>query len=246
MSFHNKTVIDVLHITSWDTDHCTYDDLTQILNQCRPSLIEVPPYEPVSEEGILCRSVIFKYDHIHQKYVNNVQVFTREYVVGLTPAEPRTDNNIICPSAFNSYNKNDMSSIKLFRSPGFNVISFGDCESKDIALGLIFPGSLLRTEVDVMILSHHGANNGFTCPELLDAMKPQLAICSSNYGNHYDHPRPEVCSLLSYRDIPLRTTKRGDVIVYHVNGDPGAVAVNMVANNEEVDTRIGFIPKRYQ
>ena len=51
LRIHNREFIDVLHITSWDTDHCCFEELTQILNKFRPQRIEIPSYVPDSDEG---------------------------------------------------------------------------------------------------------------------------------------------------------------------------------------------------
>lgn len=45
---------------------------------------------------------------------------------------------------------------------------------------------ILRNEVDILILAHHGADNGFTTPEFLQTLSPRLAICTSDYGNQYN------------------------------------------------------------
>jgi len=244
LSFHGKPNIDVLHITSFDGDHCKYDDLIQILNHLRPNRIEIPHYKPESEDGLLCYNLLRGYERVHQEFVRNVIVYTKEYISSLTNASERGTNNVAYHSSYSCDNKNDMSLIKLFRSSGFNVLSVGDCESEDIANYLI-SSSFIGTEVDVLILANHGANNGFTTGKLLDYIKPKIAICSSNFGNHYDHPRPEVCSLLQYRNIPLLTTKRGDVLIYQIPGVDSYVAVNMAGNNEIEETRTGYTTKRY-
>ncbi len=244
LAYHSKAHVDVLHITSWDADHCTYDDLVTIINHLRPQLIEVPSYTPDSNDASLCRGVIFKYDAIHQKYVQNVRVISKEYISSLEIAPENGTNNVIFNSHFDDTNKNDMSLIQLFRSPGFNVLSVGDCESDNIAKELM-GYSFIRNQVDVFILAHHGAANGFTTTSLIDSIKPKIAICSSNYGNHYDHPRPEVVSIFQNRGIPLMTTKRGDVVVYATADNPGeAIAVNMISDNEIEESREGFITKK--
>lgn len=244
LSFHNKTEIDTLHITSWDSDHCTYNDLVQIINQFRPQTIEIPSYYPESDDGKLCRSLIMKYDAIHQKYAYNVKVISKDYINSLTEGKENETNDIVYHSLYQSENKNDMSLIRLFRSLGFNVLSLGDCESSDIAERLM-AGTIIKNEVDVLILAHHGADNGFTTAKLMDTLNPKIAICSSNYDNQYDHPRQEIRDILSQRNIPLMTTKRGDVIIYQLENMNTSVAVNMAGNNEIEESREGFIPKRF-
>jgi competence protein ComEC len=245
MAHHNKSRIDVLHITSWDSDHCTFNDLVPILNQLRPNKIEVPDYYPASNDGELCRKVIFEYDAIHQTFKHNVQVVSKTYINQLATGQAGGVNNIVYHSMYGSNNKNDMSLIKLFRSAGFNVLSVGDCEAAEIA-DYLMKDSFIQSEVDVLILAHHGADNGFTTGKLLDAIRPKIAICSSNYDNQYEHPDPGVCSLLTARNIPLMTTKRGNVTIYQLPNSSSAIAANLASNNEIVETRIGFTPKRFE
>ena len=244
LEFHEKRNIDTLHITSWDTDHCSYNDLVQILNKLRPSIIEIPSYEPDTDTGKLCKKTIEGYDDIHEKYKPNVRVMSKEYISQLPNAEANDTNNVVYHSTYNSDKKNDMSLIKLFRSTGFNVLSLGDCESQEIAKYLLAVG-FITTEVDVLILPHHGADNGFLTGDFLDKVRPKIAICSSNHGNEYDHPKPNIRALFSARNIPLMTTKRGDVIALHEKSSKVSRALNLISNNEDKEPEVHFIPKRF-
>jgi competence protein ComEC len=244
LEYHGKTHVDVLHITSWDVDHCKYDDLVQILNHLRPNTIESPSYLPDSDTGKLCRRTLIGYDDIHQQYKPNVKVMSREYITNLSNAQTLGSNNVVYHSTYDSDIKNDMSLIKLFRSDGFNVLSLGDCESQEIANYLLRAG-FITSEVDVLILPHHGADNGFLTGEFLDKVKPRIAVCSSNTGNQYEHPKPNIRALLSTRNIPLMTTKRGDVIVLHEENTTSSRALNLISNNEEKEADITFTPKRF-
>jgi competence protein ComEC len=244
LKYHGKTHVDVLHITSWDVDHCKYDDLVQILNHLRPNTIEIPSYLPESDTGKLCRRTLIGYDDIHQQYKPNVKVMSKEYISNLSNAQTGDSNNVVYHSTYDSDNKNDMSLIKLFRSEGFNVLSLGDCESQEIANYLLRAG-FITSEVDVLILPHHGADNGFLTGDFLDKVKPRIAVCSSNTGNQYEHPKPNIRALLSTRNIPLMTTKRGDVIVLHEENTTSSRALNLIGNNEEKEADITFTPKRF-
>lgn len=245
LTLHGKETIDILHITSWDQDHCTFDDLSQILLKFRPSKIEVPDYEPPTNAGELCRNVLLKYDDIHERYVHNVQVMSSAYIRSLSYASAGHTNDVVAESSYGSDCKNDMSLIKLFRSSGFNVLSLGDCESEDIARRLItYP--IFTSEVDVLILPHHGAHNGFIFEEFLEKMKPNIAVCSSNYGNQYDHPRQEIRDMLYQAKIPLYTTKTGDVIIAQRAGESAASIINLNADNESVSSQSSFVPNRFK
>lgn len=243
LKYHGKDRIDTLHITSWDDDHCDWDSLTQIMNQFRPNRIEIPGYEPKSETGKACKKLIMQYDDIHQRYINNVTIYNKETINNLTPATAWGTSTIVYRSLFEVDNSNDMSQIRLFRSLGFNVLSLGDCESLEITKNLIFKGCLLETEVDIIILPHHGSENSMLTSEFLDFCKPTLSICSSNYDNEYSHPRQSVINLLTSKNVKSLTTKMGDVIIIkNVNED--TKVYNYISNNNKLEDIYTFKTKR--
>lgn len=243
LKLHGKEKIDTLHITSWDDDHCDWNSLTQIMNHLRPNRIEIPGYEPKSETGKACKGLIMKYDDIHHKFVNNVTIYNEQTINGLSEGKFWGTSNIVFKSLFNVDNCNDMSQIRLFRSLGLNVLSLGDCESKDITKKLMQSGSILKFEVDVLILPHHGSENSMLTAEFLEFCKPTMTICSSNYDNEYSHPRASVISMLNSKGIKNITTKNGDIIVYKkVNED--AKVFNYITNNTKLENIYTFKTKR--
>jgi competence protein ComEC len=245
LKFHNKERIDVLHITSWDDDHCDFDSLTQIMNKLRPNLIQVPSYDPVSETGIACQKLIMKYDDIHQKFVHNVVKYDEKKIKSLAEGKSLGTNNIVYHSLYNVENKNDMSQIRLFRSEGFNVLSLGDCESEEITQNLI-SDSFIQNEVDVIILPHHGSENSMLTSDFLKSCSPSLSVCSSNYDNEYDHPRPKITQMLSNNNVKSMTTKRGDIIVIQEEGSSQAIAFNFAGNNDKIEEKYPFTTKRHK
>ncbi len=54
----NKERIDILHITSWDTDHCNFSELKEILQTLKPWKIEYPGYNPHTATGQECLKVM--------------------------------------------------------------------------------------------------------------------------------------------------------------------------------------------
>jgi hypothetical protein len=56
-----KRHINVLHITSWDRDHCNLSELREILDVWRPTRVEYPGYEPATNCGTACRDLIREY-----------------------------------------------------------------------------------------------------------------------------------------------------------------------------------------
>lgn len=244
LEYCGKKLIDRLHITSWDKDHCNYDDLIQLLNHFRPNLIQYPDYEPETENGKLCKATIDGYDDIHNRYSPNVQPFKREYLFSLPNATEKSTGNVIFHPEYNAEKSNDKSLMKLFRSNGFNVLSLGDVESSSIASRLL-SSTIIKTEVDILILPHHGADNGFTTSEFIDQIKPKMVICSANFGNQYDHPKESIRQIFAARNIPLLTTKRGDIIIEHPLAGNLTTALNLISNNENQEDPIRFIPKKH-
>ena len=126
----------------------------------------------------------------------------------------------------------------------FNVASLGDIEDSQI-------GSMLRRskafceEVDVMILAHHGADNGLTTKKFLEATRPTIAICSSDYDNTYEHPRQEIRDALHELEIPIYTTKTGDVVIESSRSHSAYYSVdNFIANSTRISSSKTFSSKK--
>ena len=143
----------------------------------------------------------------------------------------------------NGDKSNDNSLVKLFRVGSFQVLSLGDCEDSAIANRLM-ENDILKGEVDIMILAHHGADNGFTTKEFLEAIRPKVCVCSSDYGIKYDHPRDIIRQRCLSLGIPLFTTKRGDIIAQTIDAKHFKVS-NYVSNNEAKDTVLSFSNKTW-
>jgi competence protein ComEC len=237
-----------LHITSWDADHCNKYELPELLNLIRPRRIECPGYNPVRDygHGEDCLEMIAEYRSRRRNtgFVPVITHITPAYIEGLDHASALAFNNMF----YNPYhiveNANDNSTVKLFREGSFNVLSLGDVEDPLIGARLR-RCRILTSETDVMILAHHGADNGFTTKKFLRHIDPTVAICSSNYDNQYDHPRQEVRDLLHEQGIRLMTTKTGDVIVESVENHTGVYdVVNLKAKSTEVSSTARFVSKK--
>jgi len=233
--------IHTLHITSWDEDHCHKSELEKILEKYQPKVIEYPGYAPSTEKGKACETIIRQSQYTDQKIS-----CSQSYIYGLSPAILNSIINVLysIPSNFKNGGCNDESTIKFFRSGDFTVLSLGDLESEGIA-EILCRCPILCNEVDVMILAHHGANNGFTNDTFLKAIKPSVAICSSNYDNQFDHPRQEIRDLLYNNKIDLYTTKTGDVII--ISKSPNVFEVsNFIQSNQnpEPNTKKQYQTKR--
>ncbi|MBA4064838.1 MAG: hypothetical protein C0501_14215 [Isosphaera sp.] len=246
MEICNVSRIGCLHITSWDTDHSKESELKEILDTYYPEKIEYPGYEPKSETAIKCRDLIIAYRN-KLKAINRpavVRSIDPPYVKSLSPSDRLGYRDVVYHPKYLSEKSNDNSTVKLFRTGCFNVASLGDVENPMI--GAYLRGCpLFKSEVDVLILAHHGADNGFTTGKFLKAVKPKMAICSSNYDNMYDHPRDEIRELLYENDIPLYTTKTGDVAVQSTGIHTHAFKlINLKADSTEISSEEDFVSKK--
>lgn len=242
LSSFRKTRIDVLHITSWDKDHCDFNELVAILEQLKPSKIECPGYEPHTENARKCLLKINGY--VAQEATTKptkVVLMEPEYIKSLNPAGDFGSSNVVCwPKNIDNNTSNNNSTVEIFRYGAFNVASLGDIESVDIG------SSIFGREVDIITLAHHGADCENNSKEFFETTKPKIAVCGSNYGNEHEHPRPVVRERLKSLDIRLYTTKTGDVIIQSVKERPDYFTVyNLCSNSEEISSKESFWTKKY-
>lgn len=67
--------------------------------------------------------------------------------------------------------------------------------------------------IDIMKCGHHGSRTS-TSQELLDIIKPKVAIVSAGKHNRFKHPHEEVVSQLQQRGIPMLNTADEGMISY--------------------------------
>lgn len=232
-----------MHITSWDQDHCSPAQLTKILDEFRPAKVEYPGYQPHTDSGRESLEILKAYKA--KSSMSLIISITPEYIGGLDAASNYGYQNVMYwPKEIDDENANNNSTVKQFRSGSFNVLSLGDVESAQISSYLRRTRSI-SSEVDIMIMAHHGADNGFTTSAFLKAVKPTLAIATSNYGNQFDHPKPEIRKLLHEHEVKLFTTKTGDVIVKSIGNHTGQFEViNLKAGSTEVSSRYSGIARK--
>jgi competence protein ComEC len=232
------TEISVLHITSWDQDHCVPSQLEAIIRNLKPKKIEYPSYKPHTESGKYSLNII---NELHRNAIQISPNYIEVYNVLTSPLLNKSYNFkyrdiLYHPKFISEDSSNDNSTVKLFRSGSFNVLSLGDLENPQLAETL--GRNISRNgEVDVMILAHHGADNGFTTSSFLDMVRPTVAIATSDYDNKFGHPKPTVQILLYQKKIPRLTTKTGDIIIHSTGkySDHYTVA-NLIAGSTKVSS----------
>jgi competence protein ComEC len=238
--------VGCLHITSWDVDHCQVVELKEILKRYRPLKIEYPGYPPKTDSAKECLALIQGYREIMTTAgaTAAIQSIDPTYIGSLQSAESLGYRDVFYHPRYISEKSNDNSTVKLFRTGAFNVASLGDVE--DFNIGSYLRGDpLFSTEVDVLILAHHGADNGLTTKKFLKVVDPTIAICSSNYDNQFDHPRDEIRALLREQKINLYTTKMGDVAVQSTGTHTHEYRViNLSDDSRDISSTADFVSKK--
>jgi competence protein ComEC len=228
----NKNRIDCLHITSWDNDHCSSNELKIILTKYKPKKIQYPGYPPHTDTAKDSLLLLKSYKKENPK----IQKIDPKYINSLQTAKSYGYKNIIYHPKFISAKSNDNSTVKLFRAGSFNVASLGDIESTNIS-AYLRRCKMFTKETDIITLAHHGADNGFTTNSFLKMVKPKIAICCSNYNNQYEHPRPEIRNKLHKHKIRLFTTKTGDVLIRSIGEHTHQYkVVNLITDSEKISS----------
>ena len=164
-----------LHITGWDSDHCTPSELADLLVLTRPERIEYPGYQPHSDRAEECLAILEAYSERNQNSNRpaHLQAITPDYIGGLPESEALAFRDVLYhPRWIDDLCSNNNSAIKFFRRGSFNLLSLGDVESSDISARLRRDKYLSR-ETDVMILAHHGGDNGFTNKSFLERVRAE-------------------------------------------------------------------------
>lgn len=115
-----------------------------------------------------------------------------------------------CPHHDAGWDPNDNSLVVQLEMAGRRLLFTGDVESHAESVLSTLPA---LTSVDVLKVAHHGSRTS-SSPELLDRLRPHVAIASMGRQNQFGHPHEEVWSRLVSR-IPcaFRTDRHGGVVV---------------------------------
>ncbi|MDM5131444.1 hypothetical protein OB962_10595 [Aeromonas piscicola] len=238
-----KSSINCLHITSWDQDHCTSSDLQKIIDKYNPHKIEYPGYAPHTENGQKSLNIIKEYNN--KKKQTQIKRIDPPFINSLTSSKGVGYSDIYYHPKKLVEHSNDNSTVKVFRGGMFNVASLGDIESSNISSMLKGCRAFSR-EVDILILAHHGADVDANSKSFFRAIKPSLAICTSNYDNQYDHPVQSVRNNLYELEIPIYTTKTGDVIIESSgNHRKNFTIKNYIANGEKLSSKKELTSKKF-
>jgi competence protein ComEC len=190
----NRKTVSRLELTSWERDHCCPAEVGTILRLLKPDSIEMPGHAPHCDAAWDSFFRIQAYRSTLPPKSSMDQAWPH-VIATLPQASPFQYSDVYYYP--NSYvaGMNNQSTMKLYRGGAFTVLSLGDVEDESIAEELMY-SETLRREVDVLVLAHHGANNGFTSEKFIKAIQPSIAIATCDHDNQHDHPHPSVRAML--------------------------------------------------
>jgi len=241
-----KKMIDTLHITSWDWDHCNPRDLSWILNNLKPQRVEYPGYQPESDCGLECIQILRSYLTKSKQTGMNTHVvkIDPEYIEKLEKGRDWGYNDLIYHPKTMYKEHNDNSTVKIFRSGSFSVASLGDIEHPTIG-AYLRRCNIFKSEIDVMVLPHHGAESEISTKKFFRIIKPLVTVCTSNFDNQYSHPHDSIKNILYEQGIRNFTTKTGDVIIESTNGHTSKFRVtNLSSNSDKVSSTYDYTSKK--
>jgi len=127
---------------------------------------------------------------------------------------PKTKLEIIFPYSDDlgktTKNLNDSSIVCLLDTGEIEFLFTGDAEKSEIRKIISREGNI---EAEILKVGHHGSRNA-TTKELLEYVRPEIAVISVGAKNSYGHPHKEVLDLLDLFEIKIyRTDKQGTIKV---------------------------------
>lgn len=206
--------IDVIAISHADLDHVS--GICECIQQMKHYENTMMNYNGELTIGSILLPKLSSYDENYQEIIHLVkekeipryhmgQGDTVEYhgltLTALSPQE-----------AIEVENRNNTSLVLMTEYQEFDGIFLGDIDSfveKEILNR--YNKKLQTTEIEVLKIAHHGSKNAST-DELLETIRPELAVISAGRNNRYGHPHPEVLDRLTQAKIPVVITKENGYI----------------------------------
>lgn len=196
LSFFEKK-IDVLILSHADLDH--YGGFFEVIKKYHPRVFVYNGVDSVNETFQSLMALI----------KNNGMA-----VISLKAGDKIKIGNdvleIISPLAeanFSEKNLNNSSLVLRATINGFKALFLGD------AVGSFLEKIKTNWQADIIKISHHGSKNGSDL-ELLNLIKPKIALIGVGKDNRYNHPADEVVNLLENLGVRIfRTDQNGSVSI---------------------------------
>ncbi len=207
MPFWDKT-IEVVILTHGDSDHVGG------LND----LIRSYKIKKFFSNGLLEKEIEQKIysQNLSQNDIISVGLFQFEVMSPGINLENMTDNENSVAGIL-TVKEGPRQQLRSFGGQSWSMFMSGDMD-KETEQRLVWRGvfrqvhGTLENGVDVLKVSHHGSDSG-TSDEILEVLKPKVAVISVGKNNRFDHPREEVIERLKKIGATIkRTDQEGEVV----------------------------------
>ena len=194
--------IDVLHIPSWDGRCCQPRELTNLLRELQPAVLEIPAYIPKDEEGKACQRLLTEYSETTP--FADIIICLPKMVSRMN--ENDMDRLILSPtSAYPEMEDND--TVVWLRGGRFSVMNTGYVKSEATVEKL--SGSPLLGEVGILVVDSGMKNSPFVSRQFLSKTHPMMIIDIA--GNNQFYIRGDLT--LDEIGISSRKTNNGEIII---------------------------------
>lgn len=209
MELAGCTEIDLLHISSWDSECCNYEELVRLLDEMQPLEIEIPAYEPSDENGKMCRKLIREFCN----RPNLTELFEAGHKSLEDPSSlPDADFTDIIFSPMKNYQDDeDNSIIKIFRQGKFSLLNVSRSNRAEEVLELLRKTDLVSS-VDILIIYGWEESKmcNFVSRQFIDEVNPNLITLA---GKEPQLMIKKSNNNLDDRGIRYRKTEQGDILV---------------------------------
>lgn len=112
--------------------------------------------------------------------------------------------SVLWPKEFSNEGGNEDSLVLKVETDALSLLLTGDCESEELE-------QLKAGDIDILKVGHHGSKTSLS-KELLQQLKPEVALISVGAKNRYGHPTEEALSLLNEYGVKVfRTDENGEI-----------------------------------
>lgn len=214
LPFWDKT-IEVVILTHGDSDHI--GGLSDILRSYKVNKF--------FSNGLLDKEIEQKIysQKVSQNDIVSVGLF--EFEVVWPPAYVETtagegENNQNSVAGILTVREGNNQQLRSFGGQDWSMFMSGDIDS-ETEQRLVWRGVLrqgygtLKNRVDVLKVSHHGSNTG-TSDEVLEILKPEVAVISVGRNNRFGHPTEDILKKLVGKKIEVKRTDIDGEIMFRL------------------------------
>lgn len=223
--YHNKNIlIDTGSVSTYGFKNNDGEIYYNILSPCFKSLgisrldyliITHGDKDHLGEASTIIENIPVRKIILNNNRINYYEksLIRNETIIGKQDLTFRIDDMVFTQLNENLQDENDSSQIYLLNYQKLKILLTGDASVKS-------EKRLLENynlgDVDILKVGHHGSRTS-TSEELLEAIKPKVALISSGVDNKFNHPHKEIITRLKKYNIKIYNTQDRGTITIDLN-----------------------------